>query len=490
MLTIYLPYYDIIPPGHEGLKVGFQKHSGKYHWNTGFNIMTRPVNEFNIPGTTKQQDARTFHMSGDACGLTWPGKQESLNEAFMPASGELVQVSGKNFCIENMSDVFIEGDNLAVLKILEQEFAGRVRFIYIDPPYNTGKQFTYRDHFRGLNRGNRSRNHHQPWLSMMFPRLEMAKRMLAEDGVMYVSIDDTELHNLVMLMDEVFGEENRAGIITWVKKKKGSHLSKTLRSMTEYILVYGRDITKLDLYGEDAYTHKWQPLVKRINKEKTLTFEGGVVETTLKNNFYPAGIYGTGGTAVELLDDIHIREDCITNRFSMKARTVWVQKKLDEEIAMGTRVSIRSEGMGPNVFRHNQLEKKKCPPTFLDGRLGFGTNEDAWNELRKIFKTENVYSYPKPVSLIKYLVNTISKQNPDGIFLDFFAGSGTTGQAVWEANREDGGTRKFILVQTPEPMIPPVVIDNGKKIDTISQLCLERLDRVSEGESLSVYRLK
>jgi adenine-specific DNA-methyltransferase len=118
-----------------------------------------------------------------------------------------------------------------------------------------------------------------------------------------------------------------------------------------------------------------------------------------------------------------------------------------------------------------------------------GTNEDAWNELREIFKTENIYSYPKPVSLVKYLVKTISKQNPTGIFMDFFAGSGTTGQAVWETNREDGGSRKFILVQTPELMSSPALLAGEKQIDTISELCVERLRRVSKKEKFSVYQL-
>jgi adenine-specific DNA-methyltransferase len=315
-----------------------------------------------------------------AFGLNWPGKQEAIREAFLPVEKKLHHVSGRPLNINNMTDVFIEGDNLPVLKLLQSEFAGKVKFIYIDPPYNTGKQFTYKDHFRGNNKLNGNKNdgksgsghntsHHAPWLCMICPRLMLARTLLAEDGVMYISIDDTELHNLILVMDEIFGEENRAGIITWVKKKKGSHLSRTLRSMTEYIVVYGKDITKLDLYGEDAYTHKWQPLVKRINKEKILEFVAGTVETTLKKKFYPAGIYGSGGVAVELLDDIHIENGYIKNCFSIKARTVWLQKKLDEELAKGTRVSIRSEGMGPNVFRHDQLEKKKCPRHFWMGEL-------------------------------------------------------------------------------------------------------------------------
>jgi adenine-specific DNA-methyltransferase len=333
-------------------------------------------------------------------------------------------------------DTIIEADNLEALKLLQDGFKNKIRFIYIDPPYNTGKQFTYKDHFRGESKNNLHGNNlksnlashlHSPWLSMMYPRIMLARELLKEDGVIYVSIDDSEVHNLILIMDEIFGENNRAGIITWVKKKKGSHLSKTLRCMTEYILVYGKNINRLDLWGEDAYTVKWQPLIKRINKEKILSFRGGTVESTLKKNFYPSGIYGTGGTAVELLNDINIKEGIIVNDFSLRARTVWTQEYLEKELELGTRVSIRSEGMGPNVFRHDQASKKKRPPTILDEKIEIGTNEDAWNELRDIFGVENAYSYPKPVSLIKYLIKTISKDDPTGIYLDFFAGSGTTG---------------------------------------------------------------
>ena len=383
-------------------------------------------------------------------------------------------------------DLFIEGDNLAALKVLARDLAGKINFIYIDPPYNSGKNMAYRDDFTRSRRQDPGAHpgtlRHGQWLSMMYPRLVLARQLLSPEGVMYISIDDRELPALLMIADEIFGEENRAGIITWVKKKKGSHLSRVLRGMTEYVLVYGANVKKLDLYGEDAYTYKWQPLIKRVNREKVLSFGPGVVETTLKKSFYPRGIYGSGGTSVELLDDIKIKDKLIQNGFSIKARTVWTQEKLDREIDLGTRVSIRSEKMGPNVFRHDQHTKKKSPPTLLDSSMGVGTNEDAWAELRQILGgAEPVFSYPKPTSLIRYLINTVTHDSRKGICLDFFAGTGTTGQAVWQANQSDGGSRRFILVQTREPLCPPVLLPDGREIPDMFTLCRERLLRAPGG---------
>lgn len=429
--------------------------------------------------------------------LVWPGKEKIIKKNFQRQSGCLIDGHREIYRGDFKNNLFIEGDNIDVLKILNRNLEDKIKFIYIDPPYNTGKNFAYRDNFpmnfsdkERPGEIDRSTRRHSGWLLMMYPLLTEAHRLLAPSGAIFISIDDSELANLILLCDEIFGEENRAGIITWVKKKKGSHLSKTLRKITEFILVYGKDASQLDLYGEDAYKYKWQPLVKRINSEKKLTFPAWLVETTLKKQFYPSGTYGNGGTAVKLLNDIHIREGRITNSFSIIARAVWTQEKLNRELELGTRVSIRSEKMGPSVFRHDQLSKKKCPPTLLDHRLGVGTNEDAWQELRTIFKAENVYSYPKPVSLIKYLAQTVSHYDRTGIFLDFFAGSGTTGQAVVELNREDGGDRKFILVQNKEKLNPPLNLPGGMVLNTISSLCRERLNRTIGPDTFKFIKYK
>lgn len=429
--------------------------------------------------------------------LLWPGKADAINRAHTPPSG-FSNPSGLDGLV-GKKDVFIEGDNMDALKILCRQHSGAVDVIYIDPPYNSGKNFVYRNSFyEGENAFSKrtgsiadiTARRHSLWLSMMLPRIILARRLLSDRGVMFVSIDDAELHNLLMIMNEVFGEENRAGVITWVKKKKGSHLSKSLRCITEYVAVFAKDIKKVDLYGEDAYTYKWQPLIKRVNKEKVLYFDAGTVETTLKKPYYPKGVYGKGGTKVELLDDVHIQQGKIVNAFSIKARTVWTQKKLDEEIALGTRVSIRSEKMGPNVFRHDQLSKIKRPPTLLDHNMKIGTNEDAWNEMRAIFGTHLNFAYPKPLSLIKYLMDTVTHRNKKGLCLDFFAGTGTTGHAVWQLNREDNGSRRFILVQSPEPLSPKVTLTDGMELETMAQLCMERLERVGDGESLERFELK
>lgn len=394
--------------------------------------------------------------------FTWNGKRDAIRIAQTPSTGTLRpdKESSKNW--DDTENLYIEGDNLEVLKLLQKSYFGKVKMIYIDPPYNTGKDFVYKDNFKDnianykeitsqTTKANPETNgrYHTDWLNMMYSRLKICRNLLSNDGIIFLSIDDNEVHNLIKICEEIFGQENFIGNFTWIKKKKGSHLSKTVRNMTEYVLAYSKNSSIIELFGESAYTDKWQPLAKRTNSHKILSFKENVLETTLKEGKYKSGLYGEGTSAIKFNNDFYVENGKIVNSLDVYGPFVWVQKKLDEELGMGTRVSVSSK-WGFNALRSNQTDKVKRPTTILDNKLNIGTNEDAYEEAMDIFGQENIMSYPKPTSLIKYLINTLGYYDKDFIVLDFFSGSATTAHSTLQLNLDDNGNRKFIMVQLPE----------------------------------------
>jgi adenine-specific DNA-methyltransferase len=428
--------------------------------------------------------------------FNWAGKSNLYKIIQSPAYGTLKPDKERSVDFDNTENIVIVGENLETLKLLLKPYFGKVKMIYIDPPYNTGKDFIYRDNFtqplkdylektgqidsqgkKLTTNTEASGRYHSDWLNFMYPRLFLARSLLRDDGVIFVSIDDHEVHHLRMIMDEIFGEENFVGMFVWVKKEKGSHLSTTFRDLTEYIFVYSKNKLEIgELWGENAYSDKWQPLIKRINSEKILEFPENYVETTLEDGKYEPNIYGEGETKVELLDTINVVGGIIKNKFRLKARFIWVQDTLNEEIKQGTKVTL-SKNLKPNVFRFDQENKFKKPPSLLNKNMKIGTNEDAFDELKTIFGREKLYNYPKPTTLISYLAKTLSLNDKGFIILDFFAGSGTTGHAVWDLNKEDGGNRKFILVQLDEEVQDEEI---KKEFPTVADICIERLRKVSE----------
>lgn len=400
--------------------------------------------------------------------FTWPDKRKSILIANSPIAATLRPCREESVDFDTTENLYIEGDNLDVLKLLRETYLNRVKMIYIDPPYNTGNDFIYEDDFSEkaeafLRRdkqvdelGNRltpnldsNGRFHTDWLNMIYPRLKVARDILADDGVVFVSIDDNETENLKKICNEIYGESNFLAQFVWVKKKKGSHLSKTTRSMTEYVLCYSKSFVGVELFGEQAYSDKQQPLAKRTNSRKKLVFPKCVIKTTLSNEVYKAGSYGEGSSALFFEKDFAVDNGVVISDVIVNGPFVWTQTKLDEEIRLGTSVFLSSK-FGFNVLRSDQSEKIKRPSTLLDQRSNVGTNEDAYDESISIFGKEGIMSYPKPSSLVKYLVNTITYFDRDSIIMDFFSGSATTAHAVMQLNAEDGGKRKFIMVQLPE----------------------------------------
>jgi len=407
--------------------------------------------------------------SNERYNFTWNGKGRALRLSQTPSLGTLRPCKEESKDWDTTQNLYIEGDNLEVLKLLQKSYYGKVKMIYIDPPYNTGKDFVYKDDFHdslenykritGQVDGNgkaistnteTSGRYHTDWLNMMYPRLRLARNLLTDDGAIFISIDDNEIHNLRKICDEVFGEGNFIAQFVWIKKKKGSHLSKTTRSMTEYVLCYSKIVENIELYGEDAYSDKQQPLAKRTNSIKQLIFPKNVVKTTLNDGVYKANKYGEGTSALTFKKDIIVSNGIVKSEIVVEGPFVWTQTKLDEELKSGTIANL-SRKFGFNVLRANQSEKIKRPSTLIDNKINVGTNEDAYKEAIELFGQEGIMSYPKPISLIKFLVKTITYFDKDAIVLDFFSGSATTAHAVMQLNAEDGGNRKFIMVQLPEP---------------------------------------
>ena len=400
--------------------------------------------------------------------LNWAGKQNAkkiVQQGIGNKTLKFVAKDSKN--ADTTENIYIEGDNLEVLKLLRQNYYNSIKMIYIDPPYNTGNDFVYNDTFKmdkeesdkaegiisenneKLQKNQKSTNrYHANWLNMMYPRLKLARDLLTDDGVIFISIDDNEQANLKRLCDEIFGEENFVGEFTWLKKKKGSHLSKTVRNMTEYLICFSKNKINVELFGEKAYSDKQQPLAKRTNSLKKLVFPKNFINTTLSEGKYAKGTYGKGTSSLNF-EEFNVRNGVVDSICEVVGPFIWTQEKLDEEINLGTTVNLSSK-FGFNVLRYNQDNKIKRPSTMIDSKVKVGTNEDAYEEIKEIFEIEGIMDYPKPVSLVNYIINTVTFYDKDSLILDFFSGSATTAHAVMQLNSEDNGNRKYIMVQLPE----------------------------------------
>ncbi len=390
-------------------------------------------------------------------GLTWldvPEAFETESENKIPILEEVKEKAIDNGG-ETTPHIIIEGDNYHALSCLNYTHRGKIDVIYIDPPYNTGNDgFTYKDKrfLKEFPDGSPvPKEHplrHSYWLSFMSKRLELAKNLLSDKGVIFISIDDNEQANLKLLCDRVFGEENFTGGIIWFKKRKGSFLSNTLVSLTEYVLPYtkGNDVK---LFGGLPDNNESQPIIKRTNAIKRLHFNANVVKTKLSNGFYEAGEYGIGTSASILHNRIEIKDGYIITDFDISAPFTWTQDFLDEEINNGTEVFINTKNFQVRVIRKNNSSTKAIE-SFIDGREISATNEDAYESLKNLFSTDRPFLYSKPLNLLKKLILSATYYNKSSTILDFFAGSGTTLHATMKLNAEDGGHRQCILVQQRE----------------------------------------
>ena len=341
-------------------------------------------------------------------------------------------------------NLLLEGDNYIWLKVLEQTHRGKIDVIYIDPPYNTGnKDFKYNDKFIDPNDIFR----HSKWLDFMYKRLLVARDLLANDGLFFVSCDDHAQAQLKMLCDEVFGAERYIGMFKWNKTSKAPTLSKFIRNKYEYVLAYRRD-SRSYLRGPDSY-NTTAGLYNKTNKLNTIVFPAGAIDCAFDDGTYSKGSYTKGDITVELIDDLIVKDGVNATPCIITARFKWVQSTVDERIVQGQRFLFKTPTFTTMYYYLDPTGNFIAPSDILNREeCGVLRNDEAYNELAKIFGRENVFDYSKPVSLISYLIHMSNKD--DAVILDFFAGSGTTAQAVEELNAEDGGHRQWILVTNNE----------------------------------------
>lgn len=391
--------------------------------------------------------------------LNWAGKGDAIKALQIPTTATLKPQPDQSINFDTTQNVFIEGENLEVLKVLQKSYYGKVKVIEIDPPYNTGNDsFIYPDSFKenksdyekrigdkdeegylmkeGLFRKNSkdSGHFHSNWLSMMYPRLFLAKNLLRDDGVIFVHIDDNEVHNLRLLMNEIFGEENFVAQIVWEKRYGRSNDVKFFSSVTDYIILY-RKTGNLSMLREpreesnnEIYTNPdndprgvWTSVsfVSQRTKEERPNLAYKIINPISKEEFeHPVNSWKYSFTKYnELLND---------------NRLYWGKEGTQRFPRIERFLAELPQGLVPvNLWKHQEV----------------GTGEVGTREVDALLGKE-VFTYPKPTSLIKKLLKIGSAS--DSIIMDFFGGSGSTAQAVLELNQEDGGRRKFIIVQLPE----------------------------------------
>ncbi len=391
-------------------------------------------------------------------GLVWEDKPEEVEEQLrenLPVLKEVKEkaiINGK----EHPNHILIEGDNLHALTALTFTHEGKIDVIYIDPPYNRGENdFIYNDNY--IDKEDSFR--HSKWLSFMSKRLRIAKSLLLSDGVIFISIDKNEVAQLKLLMDEIFGEKNYIEIFSWVKTETPSNLSSKSKEKVEYILCYQKQQNNIRFRGLMKTSSSDNPMMKHQNSIKDLVFKPGELNIKIKEPKINAGVYGTAKYDIELLNDLFIKDGINTNEITLRGKFIWTQLNLNEELSKGTIMTIKTKTM---ILSYEKKEyDPEVPPNLIDSSYGVGTNENAEAEL--IALDLNNFDYPKPTSLIDYLLKFNGKNT--GVILDFFSGSGTTLNAAMALNSEDGGNRQCILVTNNENNIcEEVTYERNKRV--------------------------
>lgn len=390
--------------------------------------------------------------------LSWAGKAEARKEIQKQTTNTLIADKEGSIDFENARNIFIEGENLEVLRILQKSYFGKVKMIYIDPPYNTGNDsFVYPDDYserqeeykkragitdeegylnkQDLWRKNTRENgqFHSVWLSMMYPRLYLARNLLREDGVIFISIDDNEQENLKILLNEVFGKENSIGTIVWKKKHSYGRGDTYIIPQTEYIFCYAKNIGITNEFGL-AYS-------KDRLSDFQLKDERGQYRLLRLWHTSPRGAYTRPTLQYELKTSDGRLVDSVTGQW------LWSKSRMESEINNNNVVFVDQPDKTVRAFKKDHLEDGRTEkPTSLFDKA---TTDDATKDFNSLLPEIGETLFTKPSKLIRHLISFISFDEDD-IILDFFAGSGTTAQAVFELNEEDGGNRQFICVQMPE----------------------------------------
>ena len=410
--------------------------------------------------------------------FTWVGKREAIAEAGRPTTKTLRPDLDESVDFENSENVFITGDNLEVLKILQESYLGKIDMIYIDPPYNTGKDFVYSDKFQktdeelkedmelldeegrqvvGLTKNEKtSARYHSDWLNMMYPRLRLAKNLLKDSGVIFISIDDNEQANLKAICDEIFGEGNFLANIIWEKVHTRKNSAKYFSTSHEHIIAIAKhkenwDRVLLPREGESAYKNpdnhpkgpwKLDPITahNQYNADYKITKPNGVVLSRPKDRYW-----------------------------AFSEQTI-KEKIANNEIYWGDGDSY------PMIKRFLSDTQDGLVPTTIFSRKFAGDTSSSKKQLDELLDNKGIFDYSKPTLLIKRLLQISTREN--SLILDFFGGSGTTADAVMQLNAEDGGNRKFILCTLDEEVADKSAAKEAG-YETIDQISRERIRRAA-----------
>lgn len=429
----------------------------------------------------KQLLGSTVDEQDEKYGLNWHGKRRARQLALTPTTGTLRPCPDESVEWDTTKNLMIEGDNLEVLKLLQKSYSGKVKLIYIDPPYNTGKDFVYPDNFQdniknyleltGQVEGGRkissnteaSGRFHTDWLNMMYPRLKLSRNLLHDDGAILVSIGDSELSNLLSIMNDLFGEENQIGVFVWKSRAKPTNAGDAKyrsQKVAEYVLAYGRkpgDEKILNVVSSKKRIYPHEDIEGKYRTTTILTSNRGTYRReTMRfesNGYMPDdhNRWKAGKTIIEGLFD--------RNRIQFNEDGVPQEKKYEHE---------ESDPLYP-IY---------C---FMDPDLT-GTAESGKSELNELIGNQHGVDTVKPVELIKYFIATFTVGTD--LIIDFFAGTGTTAQSVSELNAEDGGERRHILVQLPQ------VLDANNKEERTSALFCESIGKPRIFSEITKERLR
>jgi len=436
--------------------------------------------------------------------FNWAGKSNIYKLIQAPAYGTLKPDIKRSVDFNKTENIVIVGENLETLKLLLKPYFGKVKMIYIDPPYNTGKDFVYRDNFKEPlkdylektgqidSKGKKlttnteaSGRYHSDWLNFIYPRLFLARSLLRDDGVIFVSIDDHEVHHLRMIMDEIFGEENFVAQIVSILNPRGRQSMENIAVTHEYLTVYAKNIKSLTFSKmtlTDEQLKEYREIDKNGKRYRLIGLRkrgAGARKEDVPSLFYP--IYYNPNTEDLALEKIDANYTEILPKLEDGSfgRWRWSKSKVEEnKYLLIVKKVKRKRGIEEyDIFEKDYLESSEGikETKYKSVWTNVEFNYEKGTELIRELFGKKVYDFPKPLEYIKEIIKLSANDN--ALILDFFAGSGTTGQAVWDLNKEDGGNRKFILVQLDEEVQDEEI---KKEFPTVADICIERLRRVSE----------
>lgn len=423
--------------------------------------------------------------------FSWAGKREAIRLLQAPSRATLIPVPKESVDFNKTQNAFIEGDNLEVLKLLYKPYFGRVKMIYIDPPYNTGNDFVYPDNFSDpldtylqitgqkdsegnllTSNAETSGRYHSAWLSMMYPRLFLARQLLSENGVIFVSIDDHEIYSLRLLLNEIFGEEGYLSTFVWRRRIGSSMASSWVSADHEYVMAYSKQPETVYVRGDERDMTKYSIPDGRGKYYASMPLTVGMTKAMRPNQWYELVNPKTGTGYWPPEGRVWgFYPPTMENKIG-EGRIIWPEDFPDKQLST------------PRIKTYPEDAKRDRKPisTWITERnprqandedtysMSAAKNEEGTRVLKDLLG-DSSFSYPKPISLLKALVEQFTRDND--LIVDFFAGSATLAQAVLELNREDGGDRRFIMVQLPEPT-------GNKRFRTIAEIGKERLRRVGK----------